>query len=74
MKDKKNKNTQRKTDDQSTDTQHNLIDLIPIPKEQDGSLVAYDPLQLYLWEIRRYKLLTKAEEIELVIRYRTKKR
>jgi len=41
-------------------------------KEQEGSLVAYDPLQMYLWEMRKYKLLTKAEEIELAIRYRQK--
>ncbi|MBW1715485.1 MAG: RNA polymerase factor sigma-32 [Deltaproteobacteria bacterium] len=28
---------------------------------------------MYLWEIRRYRLLTKEEEIELAIRYREKK-
>ncbi|UCH06962.1 MAG: RNA polymerase factor sigma-32 [Deltaproteobacteria bacterium] len=45
-------------------------DLRPVPKGKEGSLVAYDPLQAYLWEIRRYTLLTKEEEIELAIRYR----
>jgi RNA polymerase sigma-32 factor len=53
-----------------TDAQH---DLRPVPSRKDGSLVAYDPLQMYLWEIRRYRLLTKEEEIELAIRYREKK-
>ena len=47
-------------------------DLKPIPREEDGSLVAYDPLQMYLWEIRRHKLLTREEELELAIRYREK--
>jgi len=47
-------------------------DLRPVPKGKDGSLVAYDPLQAYLWEMRRYTLLTKEEEIELAIRYREK--
>jgi len=53
-----------------TDVQY---DLRPVPSRRDGSLVAYDPLQMYLWEIRRYRLLTKEEEIELAIRYREKK-
>jgi RNA polymerase sigma-32 factor len=44
-----------------------------VPGKRDGSLVAYDPLQMYLWEIRRYRLLTKEEEIELAIRYREEK-
>ena len=46
--------------------------LVPKNKE-DWSLVSYDPLQMYLWEIRKYKVLTKDEEIELAIRYREKK-
>ena len=40
-----------------------------VPRDKESSLVAYDPLQAYLWEIRRYRLLTKEEEIELAIRY-----
>jgi RNA polymerase sigma-32 factor len=40
------------------------------PRDKESSLVAYDPLQAYLWEIRRYRLLTKEEEIELAIRFR----
>ncbi|MBA7673258.1 RNA polymerase sigma factor RpoH [subsurface metagenome] len=69
VKKKKDRNAQKEIDDLSTDAQY---DLRPVPKEQDGSLVAYDPLQMYLWEIRKYTLLTKAEEIELAIRYRQK--
>jgi RNA polymerase sigma-32 factor len=34
-----------------------------------GALVAYDPLQRYLQEIRRYPLLTREEEHELAVRY-----
>jgi RNA polymerase sigma-32 factor len=41
-----------------------------VPRDKESSLVAYDPLQAYLWEIRRYRLLTKEEEIELAIRCR----
>jgi RNA polymerase sigma-32 factor len=41
-----------------------------VPRDKKDSLVPYDPLQAYLWEIRRYRLLTKEEEIELAIRYR----
>jgi len=51
-------------------TDHEQFDLRPVPKGKEDSLVAYDPLQAYLWEIRRYTLLTKEEEIELAIRYR----
>jgi len=41
-----------------------------VPRDKEDSLVPYDPLQAYLWEIRRYKLLTKEEEIDLAIRFR----
>ena len=35
-----------------------------------GALVAYDPLQRYLSEIRRYALLSREEEHELAVRYK----
>jgi RNA polymerase sigma-32 factor len=41
-----------------------------VQRDKESSLVAYDPLQAYLWEIRRYRLLTKEEEVELAVRYR----
>jgi len=49
------------------DQGHNL-DLLPIPQSEDRAIVPYDPLQLYLLEIKRYKLLTKEEEVELAIK------
>lgn len=44
------------------------LDLLPLAHSEDRALVPYDPLQLYLLEIKRYKLLTKEEEVELAIR------
>ena len=41
------------------------------PKER--ALVPYDPLQLYLHEIKRYRLLTREEEKELAIKIREEK-
>jgi RNA polymerase sigma-32 factor len=35
----------------------------------ERALVLYDPLQLYLLEIKRYTLLTREEETELAVRY-----
>jgi RNA polymerase sigma-32 factor len=64
---KKTKGALGGIDDLKTEAQH---DTRPVPSERESSLVAYDPLQAYLWEIRRYRLLTKEEEIELAIRYR----
>jgi len=41
--------------------------------QPDRNLVPYDPLQMYLLEIKRYNLLTREEEIELGKRVREKK-
>jgi len=68
-KEKKDRGGQRQGEDLDIDARY---DLRPVPTKKDGSLVAYDPLQMYLWEMRRYTLLTKEEEIELAIRYREK--
>jgi RNA polymerase sigma-32 factor len=37
---------------------------------ETSTLVPYDPLQRYLAEIRRYELLTRAEEHELAVRFK----
>lgn len=41
--------------------------------QSERNLVPYDPLQMYLFEIKRYNLLTREEEIELGKRVREKK-
>lgn len=48
------------------------VDLSPVVQPEDRALVPYDPLQLYLLEIKNYKLLTREEEVELAIRVREK--
>ncbi|MDY6971669.1 MAG: RNA polymerase factor sigma-32 [Thermodesulfobacteriota bacterium] len=46
--------------------------LAPRVQSKERALVPYDPLQLYLLEIKRYDLLTREEEKELAIRVREK--
>jgi RNA polymerase sigma-32 factor len=50
----------------------NQIELAPMVRPEDRALVPYDPLQLYLLEIKHYKLLTREEETSLAIRVREK--
>jgi len=42
----------------------------PASQPKERALVPYDPLQLYLHEIKQYQLLTREEEKELAIRIR----
>jgi len=51
-----------------------LIDeLRPVASSKERSLVPFDPLQMYLMEIKNFRLLTREEEMELAIRVREKK-
>jgi RNA polymerase sigma-32 factor len=43
-----------------------------VPPE-DRALIPYDPLQVYLMEIKNFSLLTREEEVELAIRYQKEK-
>ncbi len=44
--------------------------LSPAVVAEERGVVPYDPLQMYLMEIKRFRLLTREEEIELAIRVR----
>jgi RNA polymerase sigma-32 factor len=73
---KKKKEKKEKNEKQESTLAPETADLhgegreVLVPSDKEDSLVPYDPLQAYLWEIRRYKLLNKEEEIELAIRFR----
>ena len=49
------------------------VDLSPMIQTEERALVPYDPLQMYMFEIKNYKLLTREEEVELAIRIKEKK-
>jgi len=49
------------------------MDLVPAVPPEEKALVPYDPLQMYLHEIKQYRLLTREEELELAVRVREKK-
>ncbi len=44
--------------------------LTPVIQSGERAVVSYDPLQIYLSEIRKYPMLTREEEIELATRIR----
>ncbi|MCD6298267.1 MAG: sigma-70 family RNA polymerase sigma factor, partial [Deltaproteobacteria bacterium] len=48
------------------------LDLAPVIQPKERALVPYDPLQMYLLEIKGHELLTREEEKELAIRVREK--
>ena len=71
MADKETKKNMNKPKGQQSLQKKSEQDLRPVPKEKaNWDLVSYDPLQMYLWEVRKYKLLSREEEIALAIKYR----
>jgi RNA polymerase sigma-32 factor len=44
------------------------FDLRPAVQPEERALIPYDPLQLYLLEIKNFRLLTREEEYELAVR------
>jgi len=67
MKKGKNKTDLKKTKGKTPDRKPALkhTDLAPVVQRSDTALVPYDPLQIYLLEIKHYDLLTRDEEKEL---------
>lgn len=53
----------------NADEAYDIDTLLPVPASEKG-LLPYDPLAQYLSEIKRYRLLTREEEIELAKRVR----
>jgi RNA polymerase sigma-32 factor len=49
------------------------FDLRPAVQPEERALIPYDPLQLYLLEIKNFRLLTREEEHELAVRVREHK-
>ncbi len=61
--------------EESTDKLEDSVEMAriaPVFQPEDKSLVPYDPLQLYLSEIKNFRLLTREEEKELGILVREK--
>jgi len=48
------------------------VGLVPAIQPTDTALVPFDPLQIYLMEIKRYDLISREEERELAIKIREK--
>ena len=48
------------------------VSLVPATHTTDTALVPFDPLQIYLMEIKRYELISREEEKELAIKIREK--
>jgi RNA polymerase sigma-32 factor len=69
---KKSRKKKQLTKDKDGRGKGGRAELIPLVPAEERALVPYDPLQLYLLEIKNYRLLTREEEVELGIRVREK--
>jgi RNA polymerase sigma-32 factor len=49
------------------------VELRPVVQLEERALIPYDPLQMYLMEIKNFRLLTREEEMDLAIRVREHK-
>jgi RNA polymerase sigma-32 factor len=49
------------------------VELRPVVQREERALIPYDPLQMYLMEIKNFRLLTREEEMDLAIRVREHK-
>lgn len=68
----KRKNKRLKKETPAEEVNQNDItskfDLRPAVQQEERALIPYDPLQLYLLEIKNFRLLTREEEYELAVR------
>jgi len=73
---KKNKTSSKEETSAEASDQREItakFDLRPAVQPEERALIPYDPLQLYLLEIKNFRLLTREEEYELAVRVREKK-
>lgn len=49
------------------------LSLAPATTPKEKAIVPYDPLQMYLFEVKKFHLLTREEELELAARVRNEK-
>jgi RNA polymerase sigma-32 factor len=70
---KKPAEEEERTEGEREESGLNTAALAPAIPPQERAVVPYDPLQIYLLEVKRYKLLTREEEKALAIRVREKK-
>ena len=61
---------QMKSDNGAESSAPDKLTLAPTVSTGERSLVRYDPLQMYLLEIKKYQLLTREEEVELATKVR----
>ncbi|MCP4578537.1 MAG: sigma-70 family RNA polymerase sigma factor, partial [Deltaproteobacteria bacterium] len=71
---KRKKNTSKNKSRRATGSQYPAANTgnAKAIQSKERALVPYDPLQLYLHEIKQYRLLTREEEKELSIKIREK--